>query len=44
MKNRQQEIVRTGFIGIGTNVVVATGKAFVGFVSGSMAISYTPSR
>lgn len=38
MKNRQQEIVRTGYIGIGTNIVVAAGKAFVGLVSGSMAI------
>ena len=38
MKNRQQEIVRTRYLGIGTNIVVAGGKAFVGMLSGSMAI------
>lgn len=38
MKNRQQEIVRTGYLGICTNIVVAGGKAFVGMLSGSMAI------
>lgn len=38
MKNRQQEIVRTGYLGIGTNVLVAAGKAAVGAISGSMAI------
>lgn len=38
MKNRQQQIVRTGYVGIGTNVLVASGKAIVGLVSGSMAI------
>lgn len=36
--DRQQQIVRTGYLGIATNAVVATGKAIVGLVSGSMAI------
>lgn len=36
--SRQQQIVRTGYLGIATNVLVATGKAIVGAVSGSMAI------
>lgn len=38
MKNRQDEIIRTGYIGIGTNLVTAAFKAVVGVVSGSMAI------
>ncbi|MCQ2227843.1 MAG: cation diffusion facilitator family transporter [Bacteroidales bacterium] len=38
MRDRQQEIVRTGYLGIATNVVVATFKAIVGVVAGSMAI------
>ncbi len=36
--DRQQQIVRTGYLGIATNAVVASGKAIVGLVSGSMAI------
>lgn len=36
--NRQQQIVRTGYLGILTNVVVAAGKAIVGMAAGSMAI------
>lgn len=35
---RQQQIIRTGYIGIGTNVIVAIGKTLVGLASGSMAI------
>ncbi|MCQ2228595.1 MAG: cation diffusion facilitator family transporter [Bacteroidales bacterium] len=38
MKNRQQEIVRTGYLGIATNALVASGKAVVGLAAGSMAI------
>lgn len=38
MKNRQQEIVRTGYLGIGTNILVALGKGIIGAISGSMAI------
>lgn len=38
MENRQQQIVRTGYLGIATNVMVASGKAIVGIASGSMAI------
>ena len=36
--SRQDQIVRTGFWGIGVNLLVSAGKAAVGFVSGSMAI------
>lgn len=35
---RQQQIVRTGYVGIATNVLVVIGKAAVGFASGSIAI------
>ena len=38
MRTRQQEIVRTGYIGIITNAIVVAGKAVVGLASGSMAI------
>lgn len=38
MLNRQQKIVRTGYVGIITNVIVACGKAGVGILSQSMAI------
>lgn len=38
MKTRQQQIVRTGYIGIATNVLVSASKALVGVASGSMAI------
>lgn len=38
MQDRQQAIVRTGYLGIITNVLVASGKAAVGMLSGSMAI------
>ena len=38
MKTRQEQIVRTGYIGIGTNVMVSAAKAIVGLASGSMAI------
>lgn len=36
--NRQNEIVRTGYVGIGTNVLMVIGKAAVGLASGSAAI------
>ncbi len=36
--NREQEIVRTGYVGIGTNVCVAMVKAAVGLAAGSVAI------
>lgn len=35
---RQKEIVQTGYVGIGTNIVVVVGKAIVGWASGSIAI------
>lgn len=38
MRIRQEEIVRTGYLGIGTNVLVSAGKAVIGLLSGSMAI------
>lgn len=38
MRNRQDDIVKTGYVGIGTNLLVVAGKAIVGFSSGSMAI------
>lgn len=36
--DRKQEIIRTGYIGIATNVLIAAAKAFVGVLSGSIAI------
>lgn len=36
--NREQEIIRTGYLGIGVNILVAATKAMIGFLSGSMAI------
>lgn len=36
--NREQEIIRTGYLGIGVNILVAAVKAIIGFLSGSMAI------
>lgn len=35
---RQQQIVRTGYLGIATNIVVAAGKAAIGAATGAMAI------
>lgn len=37
--NREKTIVRTGIIGILANVFLAAFKAFVGFVSGSIAVT-----
>ena len=36
--NRQSQIIRTSWIGIGANVLLASFKAAVGFVAGSVAI------
>lgn len=35
---RQREIIRTGYVGIGTNLLVVAGKTVVGLASGSIAI------
>lgn len=35
---RQEKIIRTGYYGVGCNICVASGKAMVGFASGSIAI------
>ena len=36
--NRERVIVRTSIVGIFANVVLASFKAFVGLVSGSIAV------
>ncbi|MBQ8676774.1 MAG: cation transporter, partial [Bacteroidaceae bacterium] len=36
--NRSSQIIRTSWIGIAANVLLATFKAFVGIVAGSIAI------
>lgn len=38
MKNRNKEIIRTSIVGIAANVLLMAFKAFVGFLSGSIAI------
>lgn len=38
INRRQDQIVRTGYVGIATNMLVVAGKAAVGLASGSMAI------
>lgn len=36
--DRKQQIVRTGYVGVGANVLIAGVKAAIGAISGSMAI------
>lgn len=38
MEERDKVIVRTSFIGIAANVLLAAFKAFVGLLSGSIAV------
>lgn len=38
MRTRQQDIIRTGYTGIITNLLVVISKGIVGFTSGSLAI------